>query len=100
MATLQWSLICRDVVVDKNTNNISYRDAIEELSIGNFPSPLPSMFLIATLWRRDDIGVSEVFEIRVAVYDEEGNELGLSDSSTVDLQDHSRFRSQIPNPHV
>lgn len=100
MATLQWSLTCRDIVVDKNSNNISYRDAIEELTAQDLPTALPPLLIVAMLWRRDDLDTPERFETRIVIRDDEGNQIGLSDPTPVDLSNHARFRAHIQNPLI
>lgn len=95
MATLQWGLTCSDVVIDQSTNNISYRDAIERVRSPEFPFSLMRMIFVAALWRRDSPDVEERIESRVVFENDEGEELGTTDVSKVDLENHDRYRSNF-----
>lgn len=100
MAVLQWALVCGDVVIDSSTNAVTYRDAIERLSSTDYPSVLPSVFQIATLWRREEDGSPESTRVRVVAMFEDEVELGQSEPITVDLKGYERYRAHIVNPEM
>lgn len=100
MACLQWALTCRDFSVDSETNNITYRDAIEQVKATEFPADLPPFITISMLWRRDDIEVSESFRYRVILEDKNRDEASRTEPNEVDLADHERFRANIVNPPI
>jgi hypothetical protein len=95
MATLQWGLTCSDVVVDQSTNQISYRDAIERIRSPEFPFSFMRMLFVSSLWRRDSPNVEERIEARVVFENDDGEELGTTDISEVDLENHDRYRSNF-----
>ncbi len=85
MAKLQWALTCQRVITDRETNTVSYIDAIEELSFTQLPFPFPPIY-VATLWKRDVVG--EAIDVRLSFRDTEGNEINqftqhLSDSTAI-----------------
>lgn len=100
MAVLHWALVCGDVVVDTSTNAVTYRDGIEALSSTDYPSVLPSIFQIATLWRREEDGSPESIRVRVVAMFEKEEELGASEPITVDLKGYERYRAHIVNPEM
>ncbi len=100
MARLQWALTCRDTSIDSNTNNITYRDAIEQLRIKGFPVELPHLFLIAVLWRRDDLESQESAQYRVAVEKQDQGRVAQTEAQDIDLEGYERMRSAIPNPEI
>jgi hypothetical protein len=98
MARLQWALTCRDVSIDGATNNITYRDAIEQLRVREFPADIPPFILVAVLWRREDIDTPESLEYRITLEDYEGNRSGYTEPQEVDLESFERVRASLPNP--
>ncbi len=95
MATLQWGLTCSDVVVDQSTNQISYRDAIERIRSPEFPFSFMRMLFVSSLWRRDSPNVEERIEARVVFENDDGEELGTTDTSEIDLENHDRYRANF-----
>jgi hypothetical protein len=55
MAILQWALICQRVLTDRDSNSVSYIEAVEQLVTPQFPFPFPPVY-ISTLWRRQEEG--------------------------------------------
>jgi len=52
MPTLQWALTCNRVITDRETNSVSYIDALEAFAVSSFPVPFPPV-CVSTLWRRE-----------------------------------------------
>jgi hypothetical protein len=52
MAKIVWALLCDRVIIDRDTNSVSYIDAIERLQARELPSGLPRVN-VATLWARE-----------------------------------------------
>jgi len=101
MAHLQWALTCRDFTIDATSNNITYRDAIEQISSVEYPAPLPeNMITVAMMWRRDDIEVPEEFKCRIVLEDDEGEPAVKTDAIEVDLVQYERSRVHVSNPGV
>lgn len=53
MAKLVWAVLCERVIVDQDTNQVSYIDLTEALQARSLPSGLPRLFA-ATLWAREE----------------------------------------------
>ncbi len=66
MAKLLWALICSRVLIDQQTNNVSYIDAIEQFAVPSFPYVFPPIAL-AMLWWRDR--GEEQLNVRVRLFD-------------------------------
>jgi len=98
MALLQWALTCKDISIDSQSNNVTYRDAIEQVKAEEYPAAIPSMFILAMLWRRDDLSTPETIQCRIALEDDDGDEAAVTDPIEVDLENHERFRAHVPNP--
>lgn len=55
MARLAGAVLCQRVLVDKDTNQVSYIDVLEALAARSLPSELPRVY-VATLWAQDEEG--------------------------------------------
>lgn len=97
MARLQWAITCRDVSVN-NQNNITYRDAIEQVLAEEFPAQIPPLIFVAVLWRRDEIDTPETLEYRVRLEDTDRQPSGQTEPQEVDLDNYERMRAGVPNP--
>ena len=62
-----WSLICQNIIVDRNTNSISYINCLEELTV----PPLPVDFSLS-LGIFTHIDPIEVFKIRIRLKKPDG----------------------------
>lgn len=69
MARLQWALACNRVLTDKETNTVSYIDAIEAIVVSSVPFPFPPV-CISTLWRRES--EKDSLRARISIEDPEG----------------------------
>ena len=53
-----WTVLCSHAVIDRDSNSVSLLDVIEQLNIGDEPSPegrIISSLDLMTLWAREDI---------------------------------------------
>lgn len=100
MAELQWALTCRDVIVAQGSNAATYRDSIEQLEVSELPSILPSIFVISTLWRREDYQTPESLRVRVVAESSNQDVLGETEPTSVDLEGNHLYRAHIPNPKI
>ena len=55
MPRLIRSLLCKRIITDRETNDVTYVDCVERLVPKKIPAPLPTMYL-ATLWKPSDDG--------------------------------------------
>lgn len=54
-----WSVLCRNAVIDIDTNNVSIHDILEQITINAMPlenGVLPFQFELITLWGRAESG--------------------------------------------
>jgi hypothetical protein len=72
MPALIWALVCSRVIIDQQTNSISYIDAVDQFGVSDFPAEFPHLFL-ATLWGRG--GDSEDLKVRIRMLAPDGKEL-------------------------
>lgn len=100
MAFLQWALTCSDISVDDASNNITYRDAIEQVRFAEFPTELPPSILISMLWRRDDIDTPESLQYRIIAENEAGEVADTSEAREVSLEKYERVRATTNNPII
>lgn len=52
MARLRWALTCQRVLIDKETNTVSYIEAVEGMTVPELPISVPP-FSVATLWEKE-----------------------------------------------
>lgn len=64
MAQLRWLLTCQRIITDRETNFVSYVDAVEGVAVPQLPHPMPP-FMVATLWDREHHGESIVARVRI-----------------------------------
>jgi len=69
MPILQWALICNRVITDKETNSVSYIDALEAFAVSSFPIPFPPV-CVSTLWRRES--EEDTLRVRIRIQDPAG----------------------------
>ena len=89
MASYQWGLICQQAIVDRYTNNISYINAIEDISTSSFPAEIPNLFVSFT-WR-GDVDEEEI-KTRIVVENEESEEIYKGAKSNLEFQGNKRIR--------
>jgi hypothetical protein len=68
MARLIWAITCQRIIVDNDSNLVTYVDATEEVHVPQMPFPLA--FYIGLLWAREAPG--ESIRMRVSVHDPDG----------------------------
>lgn len=59
-----WTILCNQVIIDKETNLVSYINALEGVNVVELPSTLPT-FTISTLWMTDDLSAILNHRIRI-----------------------------------
>lgn len=105
-----WALICQTSIVDRDTNNISLINVIEEVAVpATPPVPLqaesqvpeqawPALFEVVALWARSDMKVSESSEGRIRLVDPDDNTVLTSSPYLVDLTTflRTRIRTRFP----
>lgn len=69
-----WSVLCRDIITDQETNSVSYVRCIEEGTASSLPVRIGPVFL-GTLWEKTE---QEDQEVSFRVILEEPNEIARS----------------------
>jgi len=85
MAQFKWGLLCRRVIVDLESNLISYIDAVEAFGSQTFPFPCPPIF-VGTAWERD--GKEAGIELRAIVYSPNGQQINVTEASPLVFGEH------------
>lgn len=89
MAKLVWALLCQRVIIDAQTNLVSYIDALDAVAVNKFPLSAPPI-MVGTLWQR---GAEKKLEMRVQVYAPSGALLRMFEALPLDFQpEHKRAR--------
>lgn len=105
-----WALICQTSIIDRDTNNISLINVVEEVMVlANPPVPLltegqvpeetlPTLFEVVALWARSDMKVPESGEGRMRLVDPDNNTVLTSSPYPVDLTTflRTRIRTRLP----
>jgi hypothetical protein len=92
MAKLIWALLCRRIILDRETNLVSYVDALDGLSIVKFPAASPTVF-VGTSWLRGD---EERLEMNVVIYGPDGSRLDAVEADPIVFEpQHNRGRMNI-----
>ena len=97
-----WALLCRNTITDKETNNISLIEVVDELTIPgpppqtpdatvDEPSPIFNLYLVA-LWSRSDIDEPEEGDTRIRAITPDDRH-AVSPELHVDLTEAVRARS-------
>lgn len=70
-----WSILCKDILTDQETNSVSYIQCIEEGAVATLPTQIFPLS-IGTLWEKDSEG-QEPFAARVILAQPSGAEQPL-----------------------
>ena len=94
-----WTVFCRSVLEDKNTNNPSLIEIIERLAFSGeltgerrIDVPFPFPFSLVSSWRLDDESDCNAHQARVQFVAPDGETL-LTFAHDVDFMDHERTRT-------
>jgi hypothetical protein len=100
MAELKWAIPCLRAITDRESNNVTYVDTIEQLQIPQVPFLLPP-FVVGTAWERDSL--EEHIEMRVRIVDPENNILGEINGNLHDptyLRHRANFTFMVPTTSI
>ena len=90
-----WSVLCARSIVDRDSNNISLLDVIEQLNLAivELPAIIPAQFELVTLWTRADNDMPAIGRGRVR-YLCPTNELLAQIEHAIDHSDYRRTRQR------
>lgn len=83
MIKFAWAVCCRRILIDRETNTVSYIDAVHGLATKDLPLPFPSLML-GSVWSTDELGAELRQRVEVVapsgslVYDFESEPLQLT----------------------
>jgi hypothetical protein len=92
-----WTVLCTRTITDKETNNISLFNVIEQVTVKDEPKPngvLQLPFEICSLWVRSDPTLPEQGLVRILYSEPSGNSKQMVEYP-VDLRNHERSRNVI-----
>jgi hypothetical protein len=93
MATHVWSVLCRRVLTDNETNSVSYIDVVEELASHSYPSRLTSLVL-ATYWIKET--ENDTIDYRVRLLDPSENQIAVKETPAIPFgPEHNRYRVNL-----
>ena len=105
---VQYALLCQKAIIDRDSNNVSIFNVIEEISIPqeslalstDNPVPLGDLigFELLTLWARSADDVAEEGSGRLQVFVPDQEEAFVTRTFPVDLSQFLRTRSRIAFP--
>ncbi len=96
-----WSVLCERTVIDKDTNNMSLHNVIEQIGVGvpgglsaDKVSVVPISLELVNLWSRSDYGQPVSGTVRVN-FCSPTREVLFSQQIEINLQTHIRTRSRL-----
>ena len=98
-----WSVLCRQSVVDQQSNNVSLISVFEQLQVDIPPAGLSTMsgskdinipvqYELVNFWSKTKEGEDEKGNIRIVLSDPEGKEIKRIDKNLVIPQNNRRIR--------
>lgn len=96
MITHVWTVLCTHAVVDRDSNNVSIQNVLEQITVDAEPAEglaLPLPHETVTLWIRTDPEVPAAGRMRLRLVGPSGREFA-SHEQEIDLTDHEGFRSR------
>lgn len=91
-----WTVFCSQSVIDRDSNNISLHNVIEQLTIREEPAPravVPATFEVVTLWARLDFDVPSRGRARLTFVSPSGSVLDPQEYD-IDLSQFHRHRQR------
>ena len=93
-----WTVICRDSIIEVDTNSISLHRVIEQINVSSEPKPqgvLPLAFEVVSFWTRANTDVPSIAKSRIKIISPSGNQINEEDIEIeINLTTSERFRSR------
>ena len=93
-----WTVVCRQAVVDKESNTMSLQGVLENIEIFGEPEEgkmVPVQFDVASLWSRTGENVPSTGIVRIELLSPAGNKLLASKDIEVNLLETERHRTIV-----
>lgn len=97
-----WSVLCSKASIDRETNNISLFEVIEQIQIQGLadePGVLPCSLELVSLWSRTEPDKPSRGEARIFLRTPRTTNL-MPQTQAVDLQQYRRLRSRLVIPSI
>lgn len=91
MAKLIWTITCDRIIIDRETNQVTYVDSIEDIAVASFPAPV--FFTVGIVWLREQ--PEERIRMRVSVLAPDGAAL-FQKAGDLDHPTAMRHRLNLP----
>lgn len=91
-----WTVVCSRAVIDRESNNVSLQNIIEQINIKGEPIPDTAVAIqleVVTLWARANTDGPSRGSTHLTLLSPSGKALG-SFESEVDLSEYQRFRTR------
>jgi hypothetical protein len=91
-----WTVVCSRAVIDKNSNNVSLQNIIEQITIPGEPQPeqvVDIAFEVVSLWSRSDFDVPSHGQARLTFLSPSGRRTGPVEFE-LDLSKYERLRTR------
>ena len=92
-----WTVLCWRSVIDRDTNNVSIHDVLEQLTVGAEPTPglvLPIEYQVVSLWAREHKETGARGVSRITLIPPMGTERVLSELA-INLSEVERMRHRL-----
>jgi hypothetical protein len=92
-----WTVVCSRAVIDRESNNVSLQNIIEQITIGGEPMPdamVPIPLEVMTLWVRANTDIPSRARTRLTFLSPSDTVLGSAESE-VDLSEYERYRVRM-----
>lgn len=93
MAKLIWAVLCQRILLDQDTQFLSYIDVVDGVALPSFPNVAP-LILVGTLWQLEE--APPPLEVRIRLYTPDGSLLMESNPCAPEIKpEHKRMRIGI-----
>lgn len=92
-----WTVVCSQAIVDRDSNNVSLQNVIEQITIADVPKPdgiIPLGLQVMTLWARSDFDVPSRGQARLTLLLPSGKS-AKEFESILDLSEARRLRTGL-----
>jgi len=97
-----WSVLCREALIDSETNNVSLLNIFERLEINislpkdiTIPVDVPITYELVSLWVKDNLTKEEELDINISIISPENEVVNQLSKKMVIPVDKARMRSRI-----
>jgi len=92
-----WTVVCSHSVTDRDSNNVSIFNVVEQIKVTGEPKPqgvVPIRFEIVTLWARSDFDKPARGRTRITFTSPSEKKVKLGEERDIDLSKYERLRTR------